>query len=403
VPLPTNHIAQPSTNSPLHFNVPSLPNPSSYNTPYGNGTTTPIAPPPQANPLNNSGNGQYQNNNGQGTPNYSPNNQHPPNYPQQPPGQPLNGQIGQQNGFQNGLQPNNQFIPNFNPAAQGTGTMGPPSKPAERENANDDQTDVLANAGVDLRAEETYAMSFYTGSYNSQPSFSQANTTAGGHAFTQFGPGDSSSFYGAGPANQIGDSTDKAGQDKLEKKTADTAWAAAAQNLARSREHELKRPKMNVSMLWRKMDKIARDNGLVLNTDAGKMPTLKLASDFRAEVNVNTAVGPNGAISLTCGSFLPLDTALADQLALMSLATNQRVRILLEEAVAVTRSRRTSADGVIPKEWVDAAAQTQASSGTLIAEGSPQSGWESAVSPITNPLKSKRTLRFLLYLSRLID
>lgn len=282
---------------------------------------------------------------------------------------------------------NSPFTPNYNMQSQPPGTMGPPSKPVERDNVNDDQTDVLANAGVDLRAEESYAMSFYTGSFNSQPSFSQATSISGGHAFSQFDTGDSTSFYGAGPANQPGQPTDKDSQDELQKKAADKAWADAAHNLARSREHELNNPHVEVSVLWRKMDKIARDNGLLLSTEpGGKMPTLKLPSEFRGEVITRTAVGPQGAITTTGGAFLPPDTALADQVALVSLATNQRVRILLEEAAAIARGRFVGSDGVIPPAWADVAEQTHGSAASLIIDGHADSAWENTAAPRSNSL-----------------
>lgn len=268
----------------------------------------------------------------------------------------------------------------------GAGSMGPPTKPVERENANDDQTDVLANAGVDLRAEENFALSFYSGSFGSQPSFSQ-NSQGKGHAFTQFPPGDASSFYGAGLANQPGEDTEKGSQDKFVKEQVDKAWADAAGSLARSREHELHNPHVGVAVLWRKMDKIARENGIVLNTDNGKMPQLKLPSDFKSDMQYRTAVGPSASLTATGGPFLPQDTALADQLALMSLATNTRLRTLLEDAYAITRSRRSGADGVVPAEWANAAAPIQGSNSTIVPDGASRNGWESAVSPTATTLK----------------
>lgn len=264
--------------------------------------------------------------------------------------------------------------------------MGPPSKPAERENINDDQMDVLANAGVDLRAEESFAMSFHTGSFNSQPAFNQAGPNTTGHGFTQFGPGDVGSFYGSGPANQPGAPVDKATQDQIQKKTADQAWADAAYKLAMSRQHELKHPHVHVGALWTKMDKIAKENGLVLNTDNGKMPQLKLPSEFPSEIKIETRSGPDGALVVANTTFLPQDTALADQLALMSLATNQRIRILLEETIAIVKSRRVGSHGVIPSEWSDVAAASTSAAGTVIPEGAPRSGWEGAVSPVNGKL-----------------
>jgi hypothetical protein len=285
------------------------------------------------------------------------------------------------------LHPNNQFQNNQSVPQQGAGIMGPPSKPVEKENANEDQMDVLANAGVDLRAEEVFAMSFHTGSFNSQPGFAEPGPNPTGHAFNQFAPGDAGSFYGAGPANQIGIQTDKTTQDEQQKKAAERAWADAALKLARSRQHELHRPHVNVANVWSKMDRIARENGLFLNTDGGKMPQLKLPSEFQAEVRVQTALGPQSAMIATGGRFLPGDTALADQLALMSLATNLRIRALLEDAVALARGRRTGSHGSVPHEWADVSAPISGSSGTLASDGATRQGWESAVSPRSNPLK----------------
>ncbi|KAI9734194.1 MAG: hypothetical protein M1818_006599 [Claussenomyces sp. TS43310] len=359
----------PSTGAPRNFSHISVP-PNPYTTPYANGNVTPTLSLPS-----NSVQNHFTSNN---PPNLHNNHN---SFSYHPPSQ-------GSNGFQPNLQANNNFVHNSHNISS-AGTMGPPSKPVERDNTNDDQTDVLANAGVDLRAEESYAMSFYTGSFNSQPTFSQPNPASGGHGFNQFDPGESDSLYGAGPANQPGQLTDQESQDRLQKKAADKAWADAARNLARSREHELHNPHVQVSVLWRKMDKIARDNGLVLNTDpGGKMPTLKLASEFQSEVTMRTAVGPQGAMTVTGGAFLPPDTALADQLALVSLATSQRVRILLEEAAAVARGRFSGSDGVVPAEWVNMAEPAQGSSGTVVTDGTLRNGWERLVSSQPDTLKS---------------
>jgi hypothetical protein len=363
--------------SPHYANI-ALPQQNTYSTPYanGNGSTTPTINPPNPPPLNNMSSAPTQ-------------NYHPPSAP-------LNGlhnsHIPPQNLYPHptNLPPNNHFQPNYNTnmAPHGTGMMGPPSKPVEKEAANDDQMDVLANAGVDLRAEENFAMSFHTGSFGSQPTFSRPGMNTIGHGFTQFTPADSSSFYGAGPASQLGTPTDKESQDQLMKRSAEVAWAEAAHRLAVSRQHELNRPHVNVGAVWIKMDRIAKENGLVLNTDGGKMPKFKLPSEFPVEVNVQAIPTPDGAMAVTTGGFLPKETALADQLALMSLATNQRIRILLEETVALVKGRRTGSHGVVPGDWVDVAAPTTNSTGTVVAEDAPRNGWESAVSPLTKPLNS---------------
>jgi hypothetical protein len=262
--------------------------------------------------------------------------------------------------------------------------MGPPAlKPEVKE--NDDQMDVLANAGVDLRAEESFAMSFHTGSFGSNPAFNGAGGTAPGHGFTQFIPQGAGSFYGAGPANQPGEPTDGKTQKEIAGRVAEAAWAQAAQKLAQARQHELSNPHTHVGALWMKMDKIAREHGLGLSTDNGKMPLLKLPNEFNAEAVLKTAKGPDGTMVVTKGTFLPQDTALADQLALMSLATNTRMRILLEEAVTIARGRRVGSHGVVPGEWADVAEARNGARGTVVPEDAPRAGWESATSPHTIP------------------
>ena len=248
--------------------------------------------------------------------------------------------------------------------------------------------DVLANAGVDLRAEESFAMSFHTSSYNSQPQFNKSGPNATGSAYTQFTPGGADSFYGAGPANQPGVPTNGKTQKEIEEATAKAAWEAATVRLAQSRQHELQHPHTHVGALWNRMAKIAQENGLVLSTDKGQMPQLKLPTEFPDQRILRTKVGPEGNLVVADGMFLPQDTALADQLALMSLATNTRIRTLLEETVALARSRRIGSHGIIPDEYKDIAIAQSPAAGTTVPENGPRHIFQSAISPPTSPLNS---------------
>lgn len=261
--------------------------------------------------------------------------------------------------------------------------MGPPPfRPAAKdENANDDQMDVLANAGVNLREEETYAMSFYTGSFGSQPQFSKSGpNNVLGAGFNQFSPQGADSFYGAGPANQPGTNVDGKTQEEVQQEMANAAWKSATDRLALSRQHELAHPHTHVGALWTKMDKIARENGLILSTDKGQMPQLKLPAEFQTNtLQIKTVTGPEGTMVVADGTFLPQDTALADQLALMSLATNVRIRTLLEETVSLARNRRLTSHGVIPEEYEDVAIELRPDAGTEVPDNGPRHGFESAV------------------------
>jgi hypothetical protein len=229
----------------------------------------------------------------------------------------------------------------------------------------------------------------YNTSFNSQLSGSQSGTISSGNSFTQFPPADERSFFGAGPANAAAEKTSIKSQDEYHKKAVDKAWHDAARNLALSRQRELDNPFLQVALVHSRVQKIARDNGLMLNTDSkGMMGTMKLPENFQQrEIRVQTAVAPGIALTSTNGNFLPADSMLVDQLALLSIATKHRLRELVEDAVKLARGRRTGSHGVVPEEWADAAAPSNPDSSSLVAEGAPRSGWESAVSPNSNPLK----------------
>lgn len=264
----------------------------------------------------------------------------------------------------------------------------PPVKPPVRdENANDDQMDILANAGVNLREEEQFAMSFHTNSIRQQPAFGASGPNALGSAYTQFSTQDADSFYGSGPANQPASQIkDGKTQEEIEKEMADDAWKHAANRLAIARQQELGNPRTHVGALWSRMDKIAKDNGLTLNTDNGKMPKLKLPDEFPSQtVQIKTKVGPNGNMVVADGVFLPQDTALADQLALVSLATSFRIRGLLEEAYALSQARRLHSQGVVPPKYHDIAVPMSPDDGTIVQDIAPRHGWESAISLGTKP------------------
>jgi hypothetical protein len=275
-------------------------------------------------------------------------------------------------------------------APQGPGTMGPPSKPVEKPKEDGmDVMDVLGGTGIDLREEEQYTFQMYNTSFNSQVSGSQSGTISSGNRFTQFPPADERSFFGAGPANAAPEKTTTKSQDEYHKKAADKAWHDAARNLALSRQRELDNPFLQVGLVHTRVGKIARDNGLLLNTDQkGMMGTMKLPENFQQrDVRVQPAVAPGITLTATSGNFLPADSMLVDQLALLSIATKHRLRGMIEDAAKFAKGRQTGSHGVIPEEWADAAAPSNPDSSSLVTDGGSRSGWESAVSPHSIPLK----------------
>ncbi|KAH8599593.1 hypothetical protein B0O99DRAFT_649603 [Bisporella sp. PMI_857] len=272
--------------------------------------------------------------------------------------------------------------------------MGPPSKPADKGSKDDgvDPMDVLGGTGVDLREEEQYQFR----SYNLQQTGSQSGFISQGHGFAQFPPGNAASFYGAGPANVNGEAPGNASQEEFEIQAAKQAFESASRNLATSRKNELSNPFLSIGRLHSLLLKSSHENGLGLNLErnpqnGNSMGHFKLPEQYdNNRVDVKTSVVPNGAFTATNGNFLPADSYLCDQIALLSLATKHRLRSLVSDAARLSKERQRSSHGVVPEEWSDAAAPNDAGNSGAVAEGAVRGGWESAVSPLSNSRKPNK-------------
>ncbi|KAL7762061.1 hypothetical protein ACKLNR_008596 [Fusarium oxysporum f. sp. zingiberi] len=271
----------------------------------------------------------------------------------------------------------------------GPGVMGPPQRPAERptKDYEYDVTDSLAGTGIDLRAEEQYMNDLYA------TGFDEART-----GFAHQPPGPKSSFYGAGPANQAAQSVPDQPQDQFAAQQAERAWSESSMRLALQRTQEISDPFLLVALLHRRADKIAREHHLALNLDlknnSQTMGKMRLPEQFPApKVTVKVTPGPDSTMVHTTGSYIPHDAFLVDQLALMSIATKQRLRELVEDAHVVATNRQKTSHGDIPEEWTPAAAPMNAEPLEPIEKpadavnGVDGTHVESANGDSTNPLK----------------
>jgi hypothetical protein len=230
--------------------------------------------------------------------------------------------------------------------------MGPPSKPPAKE-IEYDVADSLAGTGIDLRAEEQFLAEFYGGSFAQE-----ARTGAPANP-----PGSKGSFYGAGMANQPAEAVTSQSQEAYQAELAQRVWEEAAHRLAVMRSIEILNPFLTIPNLHHRVEKIAKEHGLVLNLElknansAGKM---RPPQEFPPpKVAVSTKPGPDGVMVTTTGSFIPHDAYLVDQLALLSIATKHRLRELIEDANSVATNRQTTSHGEIPAEWADVAVPLQ--------------------------------------------
>ncbi|KLU89581.1 hypothetical protein MAPG_08552 [Magnaporthiopsis poae ATCC 64411] len=261
--------------------------------------------------------------------------------------------------------------------------MGPPSKPAERpvKEVQYDVDDSLAGTGIDLREEEQFMAQFYAGSTRTE-----ART-----GFPANIPGGAASMYGAGLANQPAQAISQ-DQTQFEVEQAKAAWQDAAGKLAAVRTHEVRNPFSKVAVLHRRAQQIAKEYGLGLVLDPKNnqgMGKMKLDTEFpEPSVEVTTkVVGPDVVVSTT-KSFLPVESFLAEQIGLLSIATKHRLRQLIEDADRVARTRQQTSHGVAPPEWVDVAVPIKTVDASLALEtSSPAPGGENEADPGANPRK----------------
>lgn len=279
-------------------------------------------------------------------------------------------------------------IPVPGPPTLTPGTMGPPSKPAEKptKEYEYDATDSLAGTGIDIRAEEQALADYYAGS------FGQDSRTG----FPANAPGSRSSFHGAGAANQEGQAASSQSQDELAAQVAEKAWSEAAHRLAVARSNEIRNPFLLIAPLHRKAEKIAKENGISLNLELKNntqvIGKLKSPHDFpEPKITVSTKSGPDGALITTTGSWIPHDAYLVDQLALLSIATRHRLREKLEDGLNVATTRQKTSHGEVNAEWVDVAVPLDIADTGAKQDDDGRAGQNSAVSPRSNPLKRKAT------------
>lgn len=262
---------------------------------------------------------------------------------------------------------------------QAQGTMGPPaSKPDDGRGPDlNEIADVMHGVGVDLRAEEaalamsarrTYPYAGQPGHFDPQRNTMQANM-----------PGGRDSFYGAGTFNQ---------QPVTEQQLHEEA--TAKENKAKRMRNERLQFHNNEPFLWQsnvvnRINRAAQKCQTTIRTDGLYHPATS------TKPNILQIVGPEGqerVATLTKEPLLTTNSPMVDVLALLSLAAREKVRIAIEDAMAMARSRKLTSSGIVPPEFQDIAVG-QGKSKEAMGEPVPLIG---ASSPGGNARKRKLVL-----------
>ncbi|KAK7517632.1 transcription initiation factor TFIID component TAF4 family-domain-containing protein [Phyllosticta citriasiana] len=283
------------------------------------------------------------------------------------------------------------------------GSMGPPQRPVEKtekqekEKATDlnDLSDSIASAGIDLREEENYLAQTWQNQHHQAQSQSfsaqftpSPSTISPSNSFNALGGsfGGHPAFQGAGPVSQPPVS-EKTVEDEMHEK-----HKAAARALAESAQQELNDPFLKANSIRNRIGKIAFSAGVNFSVE-GLYDRIEKKSKNLEGMHGITAIGPDGTGIVRAEADALLDTSapLVDILTLLSLATKDRLRTVLEDSYALARSRQLNSDGVVPPEYADIATGTGPERpATAVSASATNTAWDqpdSAVSPMTVPKK----------------
>lgn len=270
--------------------------------------------------------------------------------------------------------------------------MGPPARPADRQQAErsgerqgkdnsvdmNSLTDVMFGTGVDLKAEEAAMMASYRDSQqNTSFNSSQTMSMTPGNSFDAR----SLSFPSAGVLSQ------SVSQQQVEEDIA--AQQKQASRMYNERQQAtLYNPFLQIDVLRKKLSDKAYQNGVRLNLEG---LFVKTRPEPQTTV-LNGANGGHGVVKVQGGSWIQAEAPLVDTLSLLTLAANERLRGLCDDAYGLARGRQASADGIIDPDWADlAVGPGKVNEASAVPLSVSRTAWDqpdSAVSPSTAvPLK----------------
>ena len=282
-------------------------------------------------------------------------------------------------------------------AIPATGVMGPPSRPAPVDKPTDvnDLTDVLVGSGVDLREEEAALVNRSNTSHQQQngtafaqdanlytnvgrslgPSMSDSSDYRQTNTLSPNVPGERNSFYGGGTLNQP-----SVPIQSLEDR-AEAERKRAIRRKAERKQYHLNDPFLMGSSVHRRISKHTDSMQVAINKHGLLQPNNRSSQGLQLAV-----AGPdkNEMLVMVKGEDLLYENApLAEFLTLISLATQERLRNVVEDTATLAKGRRTGSHSVVPTDLTDLAI----GSGIPDPVSSFPTPGNSAVSPKENPLK----------------
>jgi hypothetical protein len=277
-----------------------------------------------------------------------------------------------------------------------SGIMGPPEKPkAERQLGVEQLNDMVAIAGVDLKEEENYLSGAYLHPQRTQSSGTAVNSFGSVASWSSTSPEATFANWSQSPTahqmSQTGRPVGPLSQPPITPASMEellkSKHKAAARRQAEKQQVHLRDPFLLANIVRQKMQRKTLDSQVRFRDDSvrtlegGDSNNLQVAGRRWDLQNGGTLIAANTTI-------VSADSSLPNILSLLSLATQQRTRDLLEDAYALSRSRSYGSGGRVPREWLDIAkGNGQPEKVTIQPESISRTPWDaipdSAVSPLT--------------------
>jgi hypothetical protein len=227
--------------------------------------------------------------------------------------------------------------------------MGPPQRPLERPQQQEEKkerggfdpealNDSVRASGVDLKAEEALLASSWRNNVS--------------NSFDTLSRG------------VLGDRAANLEQQRIqrEKDREYRRHKQAARKENEQKQHHLEDPFLLGNCIRRRMERVARENAVQVPLD-GLFDRVQPA-------------GPPGSTQVSAPSVLNRNAPLEPMLSLLSLATNERIRGMLEDAYGLARGRQLGADGIVPPAWSDIAMGNGAQPATAEARSITGTAWD---------------------------
>lgn len=267
------------------------------------------------------------------------------------------------------------------------GAMGPPSRPADKATDAAELTDVLASSGIDVREEEAYLTSSYSGppvqaqqpprpqqpqipqQQPQQPVPPAVNTSFTSQASTTGSVPTTPSFEQPSPYKPA------TTQDSFyrEPSTQPPAPFKDPNEPTREDTEAARRAQYTLqdSFLWTKvLEQRLQKRGFELGV---RIPAEGLYHPVPGRQQPIEVTGPDGSSIIRSGQTILNQTGapLLDILSLMSIACEERLRTVVDYSSTLARSRRAHSHGVVPTDWKDVATSANAVNGSVENPSTP--------------------------------